>query len=154
MGNILLDTTFLLPSLGFDVKEIQAKDIETLKSASKSNMRLCCSHFSFVEIFGKLAKKSYTIDQDAVKEGIRSLLESGTYEWITPSAEALSLAFKLRSSGHVDNIDNILYSVACVSKMLFLTLDMSFKEFLAKKGFDEHIIISLKDLSVMIKQTT
>lgn len=153
MVDVLLDTTFLLPFLGFQVKEIQDDDIEFLRLASKSKMiRLFCSDISFVEIFGKLGKRS-AVNQRAVHEGIRSLLESGNFQWVSPSVEALNNAFEMRLKGHKDNIDNILYSIAFISQMLFLSLDMQLREFLAKNGFNEKVVTTLKDLSSTFKRT-
>lgn len=152
MVDVLLDTTYLLPFLGFEVTEIRDADIELLRSQTRSEqVKLYCSAISFVEIFGKLAKKKHSaIEPDAVESGIQSLLESGTFEWVSPSAAALSLAFRLRLKGHADNIDNILYSIASTSRMYFLTLDFSFKNFLSENNYDETILVGLKELSKKI----
>jgi hypothetical protein len=152
MVDVRLDTTFLLPTLGFEVREIGTNDIENLRNASRSGARLFCSYVSFVEIFGKLGRNlTKNIDiENLVQEGIRSFLESGTYQWVNPSAEALSKAFTLRLSGHKDNIDNILYSVASTSKMFFLSLDVELRKFLAKNGFDEKIVITPTRLASLI----
>src|ERR1700680_3468702 len=111
MADILLDTTFLLPTLGFEVREIEKNELQTLRAALNSGIRFFCSYVSFVEIFGKLARNPGKGDfpQHSVEEGIRSLLESRTYEWVNPSAEALNKAFTLRLRGHKDNIDNTLF---------------------------------------------
>jgi len=144
MADVLLDTTFLLPSLGFEVQEIKVNDLRILQSASKSGTRLFGSYVSFIEILGKLAKKASesSFNREAVEEGIRSLLESRTYEWVNPSAEALTKAFNLRLKGHKDNIDNILYSIASTSNMFFLSLDLELRKFLEKNGFNEKIVIT------------
>ena len=149
MADVLLDTSFLLPTLGYAVKEIEAKELESLRSASRSGTRLFCSHISFVEIFGKLAKSKSAVNKQAIEEGIRSLLESRTYGWVNPSAEALSTALSLRLKGHKDNIDNILYSIASTSNMRFLSLDSTLRIFLEKNGFDESVMITPSDLTKM-----
>lgn len=148
MANVLLDTTFLLPTLDFQVEEIETKDLRTL-SVSKSGTRLFCSYVSFIEIFGKLAKSASNsaITKETVGQGIRSLLESRTYEWVNPSSEALNMAFDMRLKGHKDNIDNMLYSIASTSNMFFLSLDTALRRFLKKNGFDEKIVIKTKQIS-------
>jgi len=153
MVDVLLDSSFLLPVLGYEVKGIESRDFENLRVASRSGkMRLYGSSVSFIEIFGKLAKKrNKSIDVLAVEEGIKSLLESGVYTWINPSAEALKMAYELRLNGHVDNIDNVLYGMAFSSKekMYFLSLDLKLKNFLRKIGYDDTIIVAPKDLGSM-----
>lgn len=148
MAEVLLDTTFLLPTLGIEVGEITRRDLESLKSVSEGGTKLCCSYLSFVEIFGKLAKatRAQKVD-DAMKEGIKSLVESDTYSWVSPSAEALKTALDLRLKGHKDNIDNILYSIALSSKMPFLSLDTTLKKFLKRNGYDESIVVGVSELS-------
>jgi predicted nucleic-acid-binding protein len=144
MPEILLDTSFLLPTLGVEVEEISSKDLETLRGI-RQRTGLCCSHVSFVEILGLLGK-SKKIDDSAVGMGIKSLFASGAYKWVTPSSSAIHLAFELRSKGHKDNIDNILYATAVDSGMLFLSLDKELKGFLQENGYASDIIVAIKDL--------
>ncbi len=145
MPDILLDTSFILPTLGVDVEEISPKDLEAMGSVRKRT-GLCCSQISFVEILGLLGK-SKNVDKLAVGMGIKSLFESGTYRWISPSSGAIRIALELRSKGHKDNIDNILYATALDSGMLFLSLDKELKAFLQENGYDSDIIVGIKDLA-------
>ena len=148
MRDVLLDTSFILPTLGVEVKEVGREEIEAMKAVSEK-ARFWCSQISFVEILGLLAK-SRNVDKHTVSVGIRSLLESGRYGWVSPTSEALRLALELRIKGHKDNIDNILYSTACESKMLFLSLDSELKSFLRQSGYDASIVIGIRDLSKMV----
>lgn len=145
MADILLDSTFLLPTFGVEVEDIGADDLKTLKDSSKK-VGLYCSHVSFVEIIGKLARNSTEANFEAINLAIRSLLESGTYGWVNPSAKAIALAFELRAKGHRDNIDNILYSTALDAGMRFLSMDEELKDFLSRKGYNTKIMISVKQL--------
>src|SRR5712692_1966925 len=111
MPDVLLDTAFILPTLGVDVEEVTEADLKALKELSKTN-RFCCSYASFVEILGLLGRAKGSVDDSTVRLGIKSLLESGTYTWVNPSSKAIQLALELRGKGHRDNIDNILYSTA------------------------------------------
>jgi hypothetical protein len=123
MPDVLLDTSLLLPTLGVDVEEISPKDLGIMKEILRKT-NFCCSFASFVEIFGLLGRKLRSVDNSAVSTGIKSLIESGVYTWVNPSSRALQLAFELRKKGHKDNIDNILYSIAVDSQLLFLSLDI------------------------------
>ncbi len=151
MPDVLLDTSFLLPTLGVDVEEVTEADLKTLKDLSKAD-RFCCSYTSFVEILGLLGRVKRSLDDSTVSLGIKSLLESGTYKWVNPSSKAIQLALELRRKGHRDNIDNILYSTAFDSKMLFLSLDNELKSFLQRNGYDVKLIVRVKDLPDKIQQ--
>ena len=145
MPEILLDTSFMLPTLGIEVAEIGRKDLEELKALS-DRATLHCSYVSFVEILGLLGKRFKNSDDTAVRSGIKSLLESGTYHWANPSSRAVHLALDLRAKGHKDNIDNILYSTALDSEMYFLSLDLELKRFLDRNKYDTSIIGGTSDL--------
>jgi len=48
---------------------------------------------------------------EIIESAVKSLLKSGFCEWISPSSEAVELAFKLRRLGHKDNIENLLCNI-------------------------------------------
>jgi len=145
----LLDTSFLLPTLGLEVREITTADLESIRAASKVS-RLRCSYVSFVEILGLVGKESRKVDAKAVSTGMNSLLGSGLYEWTNPSLGAMRLALELRTKGHKDNIDNILYATAADSKMLFLSLDEELKRFLARNGYDAGLMVKASELAARV----
>jgi PIN domain nuclease of toxin-antitoxin system len=149
MPDVLLDTSFLLPTLGLGVREITKSDLESIQAASKK-VRLHCSYASFVEILGLVGKESRKADAKAVGIGIDSLLTSGLYQWTNPSLGAIRLALELRTKGHKDNIDNILYATAADSKMLFLSLDEELKRFLAKNGYDTGLMVKAHELAARV----
>jgi PIN domain nuclease of toxin-antitoxin system len=149
MPDVLLDTPFLLPTLGLDVREITKSDLESIQAASKK-VRFHCSYASFVEILGLVGKKSRQEDAKAVSTGIDSLLTSDLYRWINPSLGAIRLALELRTKGHKDNIDNILYATAADSKLLFLSLDEELRRFLARNGYDTGLIVNADELAARV----
>jgi PIN domain nuclease of toxin-antitoxin system len=149
MPDVLLDTSYLLPTLGLEVREITTSDLESIRAASKK-ARFHCSYVSFVEILGLVGKESRKVDAKAVSTGMESLLGSGLYEWTNPSLGALQLALELRTKGHKDNIDNILYATAADSKMLFLSLDEELKKFLAKNGYDTGLMVKASELAAKV----
>jgi PIN domain nuclease of toxin-antitoxin system len=149
MPDVLLDTSFLLPTLGLGVREITASDLESIRAASKK-ARLHCSYVSFVEILGLVGKESTKVDAKAVSAGMNSLLGSGLYEWTNPSPGAIRLALELRTKGHKDNIDNILYATAADSNMLFLTLDEELRRFLTRHGYDTGLLVNAGELAARV----
>jgi len=146
MPDVLLDTSFLLPTLGVEVKEVTSLDLELIRAVSK-RAKVYCSYVSFVEILGLVGKESGKADVETVSAGMSSLLGSGLYEWTNPSPEAMRLALELRTKGHKDNIDNILYATAADSNMLFLSLDRELRRFLARNGYDTGLIVKTSELA-------
>ena len=80
MLKVLIDTSFLLPSLGIDVEGA----LKGLKILNKAKAKVYYSQFSILEalwVTAKIAKKG-RIDQDRVEEGLNSIMESARYERI------------------------------------------------------------------------
>ena len=77
---------------------------------------------------------------------VKSLLESGVYKWITPSPNAVKLAFKLRSIGYKDIIDNLFYATSIAENMILLTMDNDLKNFLVKHGFNVENLLNHEEL--------
>ena len=127
-----------------EIEEVGKREIEQMEKVSEK-VRFCCSQISFVEIMGLLGKHR-NLDKQIVSIGIRSLLESGRYRWVSPTSEIVQLAMELPSNGHKDNIDNLLYATAHESKILFLSLDSELKSFLRRNGYDHGIVIGVRDL--------
>ena len=105
---VLLDTSFILPTLGIRVSsEIE----ECLKRLREINAEIHYSIFSILEsiwIAINLMKES-KFDFDRFKLGLRSVIEARKYKCVTENTEVLIKALNLYDMGHVDIIDNILY---------------------------------------------
>jgi predicted transcriptional regulator len=151
---VLVDSTFLLPSLGIKVAQISDSDLRELAKL-QDRTRFFCIHQSLVELLGKVGKEwASTSDEKAletIEEGLRSLLESGVYTWISPSAGALVEAVKLRKKGHKDMIDNILYSTATHLGMSFLSLNRELIKFLEEHQYSTKAIVDIKKLRSLIQ---
>jgi len=136
---ILLDSTYILPSFGIEVEGLGEEDIIKLKIAGiEGKVKFYCLSVTWIEIIGKVHRmvEKYKVDvKDIIDSAVKSLLESGFYEWITPSSQAVLMAFKLRMLGHRDNIDNLLYASSLENKMIFLTMDKNLVEFLKEHGY-------------------
>ncbi len=138
--DVLLDSTYLLPSFGIEVEGLSEEHIQVLREAwSKGLVRFHCLSVVWIEVIGKVyreARKSGVEISDVVDTAISSLLDSGVYNWISPTSDATKLAFKLHLAGHKDIIDNLLYATSITRSMIFLTMDKALKDFLIKHGLN------------------
>ena len=148
--DVLLDSTYLLPSFGIEVEGLSDEHIRTLREAwSRGLVRFYCLSVVWIEVIDKVcreARKSGLEITNVANKAIRSLLESGVYEWINPMPGAIKLAFKLHLAGHKDVIDNLLYATSITRNMVFLTMDKALKDFLIKHGFNVENLMDHRQL--------
>jgi hypothetical protein len=144
---VLVDSSFLLPTLGVRVAQISDSDMMELAKL-RSRVSFFCLYQSLVEVLGKVARAAASDRStlETVEAGLRSLLESGVYTWISPGVEALVEALKMKRKGHRDMIDNMLYATASERRTLFLSLDKNLIEFLAKNGYSTESVVDVKKL--------
>ena len=148
--SVLVDSTFLLPTLGVKVTQISDSDMREL-ARLRSKVSYCCLHQSLVEVLGKVARAmpSHGEALPMVEAGLRSILESGTYTWVRPSVQEMLGALQLRKKGHTDMIDNMLYATASQLGMLFLSLDRELMDFLNVNQYSTSNIVDTKKLRMM-----
>ena len=150
---VLLDSTFLLPTLGVKVPQISDSDLSELAKL-RSKTRLFCIYQSLVEVMGKVGREYTSTSEEnvpeIVEEGLRSLLESDLYTWTSPSIEALMDAVEMRRKGHKDMIDNMLYSTASNLGMLFLSIDIDLVKFLEENHYSTNAIVNIKKLHSLV----
>jgi len=143
--NVLLDSTYILPSFGIEVEGLSVEHIAKLREASvKGKVKFHCLSVVWVEVIGKVCREKERLRTDInhiIDIAIKSLLDSGFYKWLTPTSDAVKLAFKLRMLGHRDNIDNLLYATSAENNMLLLTMDEDFKKFLSQNNFKVNNLI-------------
>lgn len=118
---VLVDTTFLLPTLGIEVEEHAQEVIPLFRK-----IRVYYLEVSILEALWKLVKLK--IDPLTLESGIEAI--RSTYNELLPKASALRLALALYEVGHMDLIDNLLYASSLKSGMFFLTIDEEFLDFL------------------------
>ena len=129
---ILLDTSFLLPSLGVEVTGA-AEALEDLESND-----FYYSKFSILEcswIFISLERKKVAIDMETIEIGLYSIERS--YRRVIENAEVFIEALKLRRAGHTDFLDCLLYAISLKEGLKFLSFDAELKKFVRKKGFED-----------------
>jgi len=129
----LLDTPFILPSLGIDVGK---KVTESLKKLADLNADIHFSHFSIIEALWVAARlsKNTNLNQESFRIGLRSILESRRYIKVEEDSEVFNQALKLYVLGHKDMIDNILYASSVCFNLTLITLDTELKEFIHSRG--------------------
>lgn len=152
MVKVLLDSTFLLPTIGVQVKEISERDLKSL-AKFREKMEYYCLNQSLVEVVGKVAKNCKEEELlEIIELGLRSLLESNAYKWINPTADALIEAIELKVKGHRDIIDNMLYATAHKMEMYLLSIDKDLYEFLKDQGYDTSFILNVSELVKSLSQ--
>ena len=148
---ILLDTSFLLPFIGFRTDEAVMNSIEKLRG-----YRVYFSEISILEVIWKIVKKIREVSSgegysdknhvvEAVIEGVRVIRRDFNKAEITE--KAVREAVKLYLLGHRDLVDNILYGIAVTQgDMKFLTIDEKLKDFVKSRNLETHVFIEPADL--------
>ena len=147
---ILLDTSFLLPFIGFKTDEVVMNCIEKLKEHE-----VYYSELSILEALWKITKKIRELSSgqdynrnnivEVVANGIRAIRRDLNRAEITE--EAVKEAIKLYVLGHRDLIDNILYSITITQEdVKFLTIDESLKTFIKSRNLRSDVFIMPLDL--------
>jgi len=136
---VLLDTSFVLPTLGIDVGEEVSM---SLKKLADIKAELYYSRFNILESLWVVARftKSPTFNIERFSHGLRSIIESGRYGKVEEDSETFKEALRLHVLGHKDMIDNILYATSSYLNLKLLTLDTELKDFIHKKGLKDTLI--------------
>ena len=146
---ILLDTSFILPTLGIDVGE---SAILGLKKLKEIDCEICVSRFSILESLWVVLKllKEGKFDEGIFTSGLKSIFESGMYIFVEESENVYKRALNYYLLGHKDMIDNILYAISVEENILFLTLDEELKMFVVENELP-NTVITPKSLGKIIK---
>ncbi len=162
--NILVDTTFLLPSVGGEINNVSVDFFKWLEghslpySNNKSlRIKLYASSSSLLELLGKTNREILKLDDPVKKteaihtlnQGLRALLLSPRYKWKEQSVEILIQASELRRLGHRDMIDNILVATCQLENLWFLTLDTMLKEFLEVNSINTNWFMTPEQLMTL-----
>ena len=137
---VLLDTTFILPTLGIDVGE----DVLTgLKALEGMDAEIYFSRFSILEclwIVMSLIRKDGA-ELDRVHRGLKSVMRGGRYMMVEENDEVFREALNMYALGHRDMIDNILYSTSLAFDLKLLTVDKTLREFVREKGLTDTTVL-------------
>ena len=136
---VLLDTSFILPTLGIDVGDEVSM---SLKKLANIKAELYYSRFNILESLWVAARftKSPTFNMERFSHGLRSIIESERYEKVEEDSETFKEALRLYVLGHKDMIDNMFYAASSILNLKLLTLDTELKEFIHDKGLRDTLI--------------
>ncbi|MFQ6075021.1 MAG: PIN domain-containing protein [Candidatus Bathyarchaeia archaeon] len=136
---VLLDTSFILPTLGIDVGEEVSNGLKRLADVEAE---IYYSRFSLLESLWVAARlaKSATLDSESFSLGLRSVIEEGRYKRVDEDSGTFSNALRLYMMGHKDMIDNILYTNSTHLELRLLTPDKELKEFIRNRGLKDTLI--------------
>ncbi|MEM2997293.1 MAG: PIN domain-containing protein [Candidatus Bathyarchaeia archaeon] len=136
---VLLDTSFILPTLGIDIGDEFLRGLERLDGLKAE---VYYSIFNILEslwVAIRLAKRG-VLHVERFGEGLRSIIEGVRYLRVVEGAEVFRGALRLYFLGHRDIIDNILYATSVDLGIKMLTLDEELKEFIKEKGLKNTLI--------------
>jgi len=145
-GELLLDTTYLLPYLGIRVRGVEPRRLDrTLRS-----YRLLYPLVMLAELEGVLYKVGRDMGVDdlprAALDGFNSIVHGALVELVPPTDEDLEIAYRVISAGWSDLFDAALYATAERLGVQALTLDDRFREFLRRAGFNHRRLVSHREL--------
>lgn len=136
---VLLDTSFILPSLGINVGEEVSK---SLKGLADIKAEIYYSNFSILESLWVAARLSTgaTFDREIFSTGLRSVIEGGRYKKVEEDSKTFNDALRLYMLGHKDMVDNILYASSSRLNLKLLTMDNELKGFIRERGLKDTLI--------------
>jgi len=136
---VLLDTSFILPSLGIDVGEVV---LRCLRGLAEIEAEIYYSRFSILESLWVAARLMTNAASygERFSLGLRSIIESGRYSKVEEDSKTFNDALKLYVQGHKDMVDNILYAISINLNLKLLTLDNELEGFIREKGLEDNLI--------------
>jgi predicted nucleic acid-binding protein len=148
---ILLDTSFILPTLGITVSGVTPEAIKLLTEVPQ--IEIYYSRFSVLEslwVATRIPEAIARFDAETFQLGLRSIIEGHRYKRVEEDSEIFKEAFRLYRLGHKDMIDNILYASGVSLRLALLTLDDQLKKFVLGKQLKD-IFISPDELAAAQK---
>ena len=155
---VVIDTTYLLPFFGVEVKGIELNDLYNLINSLKNmGVEFIYPKPMLIELLAKLFREAEKISMKQLPEYVwirlRALLLSGEVVLEDLMLEDVKVIEKLRFSGFKDLFDCIAYAVAKRLGGILLTMDRKFKEFIAAVGEDTNIIKDHNELAEILENS-
>lgn len=146
---VVVDSTYLLPSLGISVKSLRAEDIQLIRRL-RERAEYCYPAPLLAELVAKAAREASKkglkgLPREAV-DGFRALLAGLDIAVELPEPNGLELAAELWIGGHKDIMDNMAYAHAVKTQAYLMTIDETFRHFLSDKGYPLDVVITHRDL--------
>lgn len=136
---VIIDTSFLLPTLGINTGTRILKGLQKLK---KVGAEIFISRFSILEglwVAIRMIKRG-SFDESSFSHGLKSLLMGHRYKLVEETPEIFETALDLYQMGHPDMIDNLLYATSLVYHLAFLTTDKELKAFIKENNLTDTIL--------------
>ncbi len=145
---ILLDTSFLLPTIGINVTHPLIPQVLKKLASQSSAWRISYTEINLVELAWIYLKTKESTDRHANAQkfyqlGLESI--SKRYSKLDIPVEAYLRATKLKEMGHSDLIDCLLYEIAEINRVQLITLDIPLIKFINEIGRSMTSIISGHD---------
>ena len=139
---ILLDTSFLLPILGFETSHEVMNTFQRLYAHT-----LYYNDISILEALWKIVKviKGERSEIKRILEGVIAI--RNTMEYAPISEKAIENSINMCKLGHRDMVDNLLYSIALSEGLRLLTVDKELINFIEKHGLPKQYILTPKELT-------
>jgi len=146
--NVLVDTSFLLPALGF---EIEPEAMGIIRFFRKVNIYYI--EAGLMEAVWKILRHVKNNRELMIaKLGIESI--RNTYTLVNPPSEAYIEAIKIYNQGHKDLIDSLHYATAKTLGLIWLTIDYDFIKFLRRHNYPvDGIIIDHREFRKLVTGT-
>ena len=146
LQGLLLDTSFLLPILGYRVSDRVMRVFERLKG-----VRLFYSELSILEALWKVSKMVAGLPAEERREAVERVsagLQSieAYMERVEVVPEAVRLALDMYARGHRDMVDNLLYASAVSHEIALLTVDEKLVRFVERAGLPRNNILLPEEL--------
>lgn len=141
---ILLDTSFVLPSFGVEVDR-DVFDALRILSRNRTKVKVYYSSYNLLEVLLVLLREvrrgnlAFYDAIEMIEEGVFIIING--LERLEENPSAFSKALKMYSMGHHDLFDNILYSLALENGVYFLTVDKKLKTFVKEQGLQDTTIM-------------
>ena len=152
-ARILVDTSFLLPVLGYETSRRVMEAWPLL-----AGHELHYSELSILEALWKISKRLAALDDEErvealkrVREGLDAIGSGMLRAETTPAAAEKALEMYIM--GHKDMIDNLLYATAEEAGLLFLTVDNSLISFLKSHGLPADHVVTPEELGSVARGT-
>ncbi|MHA3964477.1 MAG: PIN domain-containing protein [Candidatus Thorarchaeota archaeon SMTZ1-45] len=141
---ILLDTSFLLPTLGIDVEQ---EVMQALQKLDSMEIQLFYSDWSLLESSWIAIRqiKQGKYQEPIFRRGLLSITKTRFYNAVSMSPDDYLTALSFFQRGHTDMIDNLLYASALRNQYRFLTIDDELSQFITENKI-ENVVLTPKDI--------
>lgn len=152
---IAIDTTYILPSLGVEVRGLSEEDLdEFFRLLSARDCEIVLSDVSLIEALGKALRHAVGSEEmmDAVQRGYLSILTDERFRisaHATPSI--FEIALDLRKSGLEDLFDCLIAGTAIAESEVFVTEDVEIPRSVKKTDYAYFPILGLNEFMRRLK---